>query len=174
MNTCEDDLRILYDRHADMLFAFIYHHLGRRDEAEEVWQETWLAAVRGIGTYRGKSGIFTWLCGIARHKITDHRRRKGLHDARVINAPFEKLDMAGGPIPEEVLTRRDVRLRVVEALAGLPDDYRAALVARYADESGVDEVARRLGKPYKAAESLLSRARAAFRSAFLALEEKNE
>jgi RNA polymerase sigma-70 factor (ECF subfamily) len=170
----DDYLRVLYDRFADTLFAFIYYQLGEHAEAEDVWQDTWLAALRGIGSYRGRSGVFTWLCGIARHKIADHRRRLGRRADRVADAPLETLDLAGGPIPEEVLAHQDIRLRVVEALAALPDDYRIALVTRYADGYGVDEVARRLGKPYKAAESLLSRAKTAFRSAFMGKEPQDE
>jgi RNA polymerase sigma-70 factor (ECF subfamily) len=69
------------------------------------------------------------------------------------------------PLPEEVLSQKATCLRVVEVLGQLPPDYRAALSARYADGSSVEEVARLLAKSYKATESLLSRARAAFRAA---------
>ena len=64
----------LYQRYADPLFAFIFHRLDRaRSEADDVWQETWLAAVRALPGYRGESRLFTWLCAIARHKIADRR-----------------------------------------------------------------------------------------------------
>jgi DNA-directed RNA polymerase specialized sigma24 family protein len=63
---------------------------------------------------------------------------------------------------------------VVEALGLLPTDYRMALIARYADERSVDEVARLLGRTYKATESLLSRARAAFQETLARLEKKTE
>jgi DNA-directed RNA polymerase specialized sigma24 family protein len=71
-----------------------------------------------------------------------------------------------------MVVRRATRVRVVQALAFLTDDYRRALIARYADERSVDEVARMLGRTYKAAESLLARARDAFREALVSLEEE--
>jgi len=167
-------LEILYARYADPLFAIIHHRMSGSAETADVWQETWLAALRGIESYRGQSGLFTWLCGIARRKISDHFRRTGRRVGRITEAPIDSLDIGGGPLPEEVLARREIRLRVVEILAALPDDYRAALTARYADGYGVEEVARRIGRPYKAAESLLSRAKEAFRSKFMSMERSDE
>ena len=171
----EAALRVLYARYADLLFAFVCHHLGgSRPDAEEVWQDTWLAALRALPTYRGQSRLFTWLCGIARHKIADHYRRR-----REPAEPFSALPpeqvaalVDTEPLPEDIVLQRAARTRVVEALAALPEDYRAALVARYADERSVDEVAQRLGRTYKATESLLSRARAAFKAAFLTANEE--
>ncbi len=168
-------LEALYARYAEPLFAFIFHLLdGERCDAEETWQETWLAALHGLRAYRGDSRLFTWLCAIARHKAADRRRRRGRAIA-LSGLPAGELAalIDAGPLPEEVVAERATRARVVEALGVLPEDYREALVARYADDCPVDEVARRLGKPYKATESLLSRARAALRAALAALEEKD-
>lgn len=161
-------LETLYTRNAEPLFAFICHHLdGARPDAEEVWQDTLRAALRSLPRYRGRSRLFTWLCGIARHKIADNRRRRGRPAVVFSELPPEQLAALTDtrPLPEEILAQRDTRIRVVEALAGLPDEYRVALVARYADQRSVGEVAAVLGKTYKAAESLLARARAAFRAA---------
>lgn len=167
-------LQTLYTRYGEPLFAFICHHLdGSRPDAEEVWQDTLLAAIRSLPEYRGRSRLFTWLCGIARHKIADHLRRRGRPVAAFSELPSQQLAalMDAGPLPEEILAQKDTRIRVIEALAALPEDYRAALVARYADQRSVDEVAELLGKGYKAAESLLSRARAAFRAAWSSADE---
>jgi RNA polymerase sigma-70 factor (ECF subfamily) len=172
----EAALAVLYERYADLLYAFIYHRLGgSRADAEDVWQETLLAALHALPTYRGDCRLFTWLCGIARHKIADHFRRQ----SRAMTDVFSDLSevqlsalLSSAPLPEEVVMRQSTRVYVIEALAMLNDDCRTALVARYADERTVGEVARVLGKTYKATESLLSRARAAFRKALAALEEK--
>ncbi|MHC4592914.1 MAG: RNA polymerase sigma factor [Planctomycetota bacterium] len=165
----ESALEALYARHADPLFAFIYHHVEEsRPDAEEIWQDTLVTALRSLPTYRGQGQLFTWLCGIARHKIADYYRRRGRSpDVFSDLSPADLAALAGtGPLPEDVLARGAARVRVVEALATLPEDYRVALVARYADGCSVGEIAQALGRTYKAAESLLSRARAAFRSAF--------
>ena len=172
----EAALAVFYERYAGLLYAFIYHRLGRsRPDAEDVWQETLLAALHALPTYRGECRLFTWLCGIARHKIADHFRRQG----RTMTDVFSDLSevqlsalISGAPLPEEVVMRQATRVRVIEALALLNEDCRAALIARYADERSVREVARMLGRTYKATESLLSRARVAFREALVTLESK--
>jgi RNA polymerase sigma-70 factor (ECF subfamily) len=161
-----DAFNEFYSRHADMVFAFIYHLLnGARADAEEIWQDTFVAALRALPGYRGQSRLSSWLCGIARRKVVDfHRRRGGTREPVSSVPPEQLLDlMDSGPLPDEVLQQGAARARVVEALAGLPVDYRNALIARYVDGQPVDEVARRLGRSYKATESLLSRGRTALR-----------
>ena len=173
----ETALEVFYARYADPLFAFIYHHIDEsRPDAEDIWQDTLLAAINALPAYRGQSRLFTWLCGIARHKIADHFRRQGRSVAEVFSdVPQAELAalIGAGILPEEVVARQATRVRVVEALATLRDDYRTALVARYAGEQSVDEVARQLGRTYKATESLLSRARIAFQEALARLETES-
>jgi len=170
----ERALQTFYERFADPLFAFILHHLdGSRPDAEDVWQDTLLAVVRSLPAYQGQSRLFTWMCGIAHHKIADHCRRRGYR-----TEPFSLIDpediariMDTSPLPEELVAQKGTRAQVVSALERLPSDYRLALVARYADEQGVEDVARLLGRSYKATESLLARARQAFQAAFTTMAE---
>ena len=172
----ENALRALYERHADPLFAFVFHSLdGARQEAEEVWQDALAAAIRDLRSYRGQSRFFSWLCSIARHKIADHCRKQ--NRVRLNLSIFSPEDltrfMDDGPLPDEVVNRQEVRVRVVEILGQLPPEYRAALVARYVDGHSVEEVAQLLDKNYKAAESVLSRAREAFRAALTSQAKEN-
>lgn len=169
-------LERLYDYYADPLFAFVCHHMRcSRHEEEEVWQDTWMAAVRSISTYRGQSHFFTWLCSIARRKIADHYRRQGRDSADLFSTVTarqlsELMDVE--PLPEEILVQRDICVSVVEAMMTLPEDYHKALMARYVDGVSVNDVARMLGKNYKAAESLLTRARKALRSALVRIRQE--
>lgn len=166
-----------YARYADALFAFVYHHLsGSRSDAEDVWQDTLLAALRALPSYRGRSRLFTWLCSIARHKLADHLRRQKRQAVEVFSdVPESRLSalISSTTLPEEEVMRQATRVQVAEALGTLPIDYQTALVTRYADECSVDEVARLLGRTYKATESLLSRARSAFQRAMAHLEEEH-
>lgn len=156
-----------YAQHADLVFGFIVHMLnGARMDAEEILQDTFAAAIHRLPSYRGDSRLSSWLCGIARHKVADHwRRRKGTGDPALTTSPAELGElMDAGPLPDEALNRSALRVRLIEAMAELPDDYRCALLSRYAEGCSVEDVARQLGRSYKAAESLLSRAKAALRT----------
>ena len=63
------------DAHADYLFNFAVGQVRNADTAEEIVQETFLAAVKGRGNFSGQSSERTWLVGILRHKIYDHLRK---------------------------------------------------------------------------------------------------
>jgi RNA polymerase sigma-70 factor (ECF subfamily) len=170
----ESALKALYESYADPLFAFVFHSLdGARPEAEEVWQDTLDAAIRTLPAYQGQSRFFSWLCGIARHKLADHWRRSSRSRQHLCLMPPENLTrlMDEGPLPDELVGRRATCLRVVEVLGLLPLDYRTALVARYADGHSVEEIARLLDRSYKATESVLSRAKEAFRAALAGQSE---
>ncbi|HWH71999.1 MAG TPA: RNA polymerase sigma factor, partial [Candidatus Sulfotelmatobacter sp.] len=163
----ESALQTLYDRYADPLFAYLYHAVdGARPEAEEIWQDTLEAAIRTLPSYRGQSRFFSWLCSIARHKLADHwRRQSRLRQHLDLMAPEDLVRLLDdGPLPDEIVGQRATCLRVVEVLGQLAPDYRTALVARYADGRSVEEIARLLDRSYKATESVLSRAKEAFRA----------
>jgi RNA polymerase sigma-70 factor (ECF subfamily) len=169
----EDEFNTFYAHYADLVFGFIVHLFkGPRTDAEEILQDTFLTAIRMLPSYRGQGRLSSWLNGIARHKVADFWRRKGLEDSPLIASPTDLEELIdSGPLPEEVLNRSTLRLRLIEALAELPDEYRLALIARYANDDPVEDIARQLGRSYKAAESLLSRAKAALRAVLRGREE---
>ena len=141
--------------------------------AEDVRQETLLAAASSIRNYRREAPLFGWLCAIARRKAADELRRRGrMADPLPEETGHERLRefLEGEPLPEEWMERAERQAQVVEALWSLPQEYRSLLVARYAEGTDVETLARLSGRSYKAADSMLSRARAALRDQ---LKEKN-
>ncbi len=81
-------MRELHARYADRLFRFAYVRLQTRDEAEDVVQETLIAAWQGAKSYRSGAPVSTWLFGICRHKIGDLLRKRRSEEARAAaNAP---------------------------------------------------------------------------------------
>src|SRR5512132_1342732 len=74
-----------YAQYADLVFGFIFHQLnGARSDAEEVWQDTFVTALRAMPSYEGRSRLGSWLCSIARHKAAD-RLRQLRHPARALS-----------------------------------------------------------------------------------------
>lgn len=170
----EEALSALYEAYADLLFAFILHQFENHPAAaEEIWQDTLSSAVSALSQYRGQSQFFSWLCGIARHKIADHWRRQGREQKRFCVLSPEEINALIDQQPVDLLSQQTTQLLVVEALGELPEEYRQALVLRYADGLPVEQVALALGKSYKAAESMLSRAREAFRNLLSSQKEGN-
>lgn len=148
---------------------------GDADAAEEVAQATLCLAVRKLATYRGEAALFTWLCSLCRHELHAHRRRR----ARRAGVPLAEDDAevrgaldslaAAADAPQGPMERQELARLVRAALDALPPRYGDVLELKYLDGLPVDDVAARLGLGFKACESLLTRARGAFRDAFAAL-----
>jgi RNA polymerase sigma-70 factor (ECF subfamily) len=149
---------------------------GDDDAAEEVTQATLIRALAKIGTYRGEAALFTWLCTLGRREIAAWFERAGrdahqvlLDDLPDARAVLDAIATLSDDDPERAYERRELSRVVHAALDHLPGKYGDALVWRYLEGASVEEIARRLDLSYKAAESLLSRARQAFRDAFAPL-----
>lgn len=150
--------RALYERHFAALYGYAFHRAGRDEHrTDEVVQETWLVAVRRIADFDPCRGAFEgWLKGIADHVLHNQRRRWLRDRSTDGRAPVER----PGPGAD---TGAETRELLALALTALPASYQAVLQAKYQEQLTVREIADRLGHTSKAVESLLSRARAAFR-----------
>jgi RNA polymerase sigma-70 factor (ECF subfamily) len=157
--------QILYEESFAPLAAYVrWRCAGLHDLEEEIIQDTWLIAVKRVRSFDPERGSFTyWLRGIAsnvlRNQLRRRRRREG--EAPSLNGQLSPL-----PRAETVLEQRDHAEQVARALAELPEKYEAALRAKYLDQQSVAEIARDWKETPKAIESLLTRARQAFREAF--------
>ena len=163
----------LFSEHVDALYEFVHYRLGGdRSSAEDVVQDTFLVALDRMPAFNGDSSLHTWLCGIAKNKIREQRRRRRpvplpdlLQDAD--EQIFEILaDVEKAPLPEWVLEKRETAALVGATLSSLPPDYRQALLDKYVEGLSVNEMAGRRGKSSKATESLLTRSRTAFAKVF--------
>ncbi len=130
--------------------------------AEELTQQTYIAAIDRQARFDGRSDTVVWLCGIARHKLADHFRSIEREERRQMRMEVRQLDLgAGGP----GMGYED-RTLITETLRALPAAQRAVLVFVVLDDLPVAEAARLLGKSRGATESLLFRARESFRRAY--------
>jgi RNA polymerase sigma-70 factor, ECF subfamily len=148
---------------------------GDDDAAEEVAQTTLIRALARIGTYRGEAALFVWLCSFCRHEIAAWFERSG--KARQVSLSdgspeargiLDTIAALSDDNPEREYERRELSRLVHVALDHLPGKYRQALVGKYLEGASVEEIGRRLDLGYKATESLLTRARQAFREGFAA------
>src|SRR5262245_26434812 len=146
---------------------------GDDDAAEEVAQMTLIRALAKIGTYRGEAPLFTWLCSFCRHEIVTWLERTGKEarlraadDPADTRAVLDAIAVLSGDDPERDYERHELSRLVHATLDHLPGKHGQALVWKYIESTPVEEIGRRLGLGYKAAESLLTRARQAFRDGF--------
>lgn len=129
----------LYNTYFDRLYSLVFNQVGRdKQTAEDIVQETFLAAIDSIDKFRGQSKLYTWLCSIANHKITDFYRRHGHQSKRanqLINVSAVELDQIKddeAPIPISIESE-ETHQAFEQALFSLPPDYRQVLILKYSD-----------------------------------------
>jgi RNA polymerase sigma-70 factor, ECF subfamily len=163
----ESAWRAWYDECFDALFAYVlWRCAGLRDVADDVVQETWLTAVRRARHFDPSAGPFAgWLRGIAANLLRNRFRRVRRLDAL---APVAFTRFAGRtPEPADAeAMRREQAERVAVALAELSERHEAVLRAKYLEGRAVADIAAEWQESPKAVESLLTRAREAFRAAY--------
>jgi RNA polymerase sigma-70 factor (ECF subfamily) len=149
----EAAFRTLYRRHTPRLFGLVHRLLGARlGETEDVVQEAWLRAVKGLPGFRGESLFSTWLSGIAIRCALETLRRRASGDGA------ECLGVALGR------PKLDLALDLESAVAVLPDGYRKVLVLHDIEGRTHAEIAALLEIEEGTSKSQLSRAREAVRA----------
>jgi RNA polymerase sigma-70 factor (ECF subfamily) len=164
--------RQAFDRFAEAyipaLYRFAASRLRRHPElTRDVVQATLTRAIEKLPSFRGEAALMTWLCTCCTNEIAAHFRRQR-RAAEVAWSQVLEPTAPGGPDDDSL---REERTRLVHtALDLLPPRHSRALEWKYLDDLPVREIADRLQLGLKAAESLLTRARAAFRETFARLQ----
>lgn len=142
----------LYDDHAPHVRAILYR-MGIGDELDDLVQECFIKAWKGLESFRGESSLKTWISRIAVNVAHDHFRRKG------INIGSEELDeetLAAASIEPGDSSAQDVIRRALEALSF---SHREVLVLHVIEEHSVEEVGEILGIAAGTVKSRLFHAR---------------
>ncbi len=153
------DAMELYEHAAGDVYGYLVRRCPSIAIAEDLTAETFLAATRALHE-RDEALSVGWLIGTARHKLVDHWRREGRQ-----RQALEELS-EGSAVPIDSVDPVDVldALHVHDVLSRLTPHHRAALTLRYLDGLPVDQVAALLDRSLHATESLLIRAKAAYRA----------
>jgi RNA polymerase sigma-70 factor (ECF subfamily) len=147
-----DAVRWLLDEVAPVVHGYVWARVaGDQQVAEDLLQETLLAAVRSADSFRGDSALSTWMCGIARHLVARHWEAE-----RKADVARSRLTVVPDVDQEQELLDRE---QVAAALARLPALHRQVLVLKYLDELPVQDIAEQLGRTRVQVQSLLQRAR---------------
>jgi RNA polymerase sigma-70 factor (ECF subfamily) len=170
----EHAFRQLFDSFFPRLYRYVLARVdGDHDAASEVVQESLCKGFEHLRDYRGEAALYTWFSQICRRTLTDYWRRARRteplvqlpDDEPAVRAVLEAIAAPLDEQPEVQAQRADVRRLVQATLDALPERYGNVLEWKYVEGLSVAAIATRLDIGAKAAESLLTRARAAFRVA---------
>ncbi len=153
--------RELVERHSQRLFRLAYRLTGQEEDAEDVVQETFLRAYRGLAKFEGRSEFLTWLYRIAANCATDLARRRPPLES--IDAREEARSLPAGandpmPAPERQALISEGSRRVAAALTRLSPMERTAFVLRHFEGKPIAEIAQALDVRVGAAKNSVFRA----------------
>jgi RNA polymerase sigma-70 factor (ECF subfamily) len=160
----------LVAKYQDRIFNMVFRMCGRRADAEELAQETFLKALERIGQFRGQSQFYTWLFRIAANLTISHRRRGGRVRFQSLSGPeeFEQSQADAltaavarkrSPAPEAAAIAAETGRKVMQALEELDDEFRLVVVLCDMEEMDYAQISDVLGVPIGTVKSRLHRAR---------------
>ncbi|MBN1363033.1 MAG: sigma-70 family RNA polymerase sigma factor [Sedimentisphaerales bacterium] len=174
----------MYETLVDEVYRYAYYRCrARADVAEDITQEVFQRALESIHGYQGDiAGLLAWLKGIALRILARRGRAARRRSDRVV------LSQAVGPgrghgMSETVDSARAVDDRIISeeqelmigvALSSLRPQWELALRLKYCEGLTVQAISERLALTAKATESVLTRARAAFRKAYTRIADTEE
>lgn len=173
----ERAFRRFFDDHYSRLFRFALLRLSRdADAAADVVQITLAKALQRLPTYRGEAQLFTWLCAICRSEVADWARQRArdasrfvlVEDCEEVQAAVDSLHATDGD-PEGEFQQSEAARLIQVALDRLPPRYGDALEWKYVEGYSAQEIAARLNLGVEAANSLIARAKRAFKEVYGAL-----
>src|SRR3954453_11575456 len=135
-------VRALLDGYGPALYGFLFARVGgQQTVAEDLLQETLIEAVRSASPFRGESSLKTWLCAIARRRLSRHYEAE--RKAAVVRAGLTLVRADHDQDGAAEVERRDEVTRALGALSAL---HRQVLVLKYLDDRSVEEIAEELGR----------------------------
>ncbi len=147
----------LYRRHRAALYRYVLRLSPSRADAEEIFQEVWMAVIQGRARYTPTARFATYLFAIAHRRIADRLRQAARRPMAAM--PEEVRD--AGPGPQAQIENAALGAALASAVAALSHEHREAFLLRLEGELSVEEIAHVTGVPFETAKSRL---RAANRS----------
>lgn len=166
----------LIDTYQHRLMRYLMFLTGKREVAEDLFQEVWIRVLRRGAQYNGKARFDTWIFTIARNLVIDLSRkrtmasldemREGGEDER----PFEIAEDSPSPLDHYEFKENAAELAVV--LQTLEPSYREVLTLRFHEEMSLDQIATLTRAPLSTVKSRLYRGLAALKPALLCMRAR--
>src|SRR5215472_11151066 len=157
----------LVEKYKQPVMNLVYRTLHDEAEAEDLAQNVFLQVYKSAKRYESRAKFSTWLFTIARNLCLNEIRRRSRHPADSLeeshaeheDQPRQQFEDKSGVPPPEKLLHGELAQKIDEALAGLPENQRTAILLCRQEELSYEEIAKILGCSLSATKSLIHRGR---------------
>jgi len=164
---CQGDqeaFRLIFERYSRPVISFVYDQVGDRDLADELTQETFVRAYRGLKSLRKETKLSTWLFGIAKNVARESLRARIRQNQQIDLDDKQVLDLSDqGPVPSSQLLNKELNDVVQRSLASLDADKRLVFTLKIFHQCSYEEIAEITGFSIPKLKTDLHRARAEMR-----------
>ena len=157
----------LFRRYQSPLYVYVFELVHDEQTSLDLVQETFIAAVRHIGSLRDDDKFGSWLFGIAHQKCIQHWRKQSREEVLLDEIPDAPDESENGP--DDLLIRREQEAEFMELLNQLPLPQRSVLLLHFIGDFSLEETAGITGTPIGTVKSRLHYAKKSLRKL---LEEK--
>lgn len=154
----------LIKKYQKSIAAFVRRKIDDEGVVEELTQDILMAAYKSIVNFNGKCAEFSFICSIAKHKITDYYRKKKLKTILFSVSPIFEEIAEEALTPERDVLKNEMKDEIRKTMKELREDYQKILRLKYVEDWKSSQIAQRLKISVKAVESRLIRARRQFQN----------
>ncbi|MBU1130322.1 RNA polymerase sigma factor [Patescibacteria group bacterium] len=162
-------MKSFYEKYYKSIRGFVRKKVDSDEDVEELVNIILLAGWNSLPSFSGKSSEFSWLCGIAKHKIIDYYRKKRLKIVLFSAIPGIEVVAEKALGPEGDSLKNELKNEIKITFKKISEGYRKILRLKYIEGLKIKEIAKKLKISAKAVESRLLRARRKFKRVY----EKN-
>ena len=168
---------LFYNTYFPRIYRFCRLRLDDEDACKDIVQQTLTNAMRALNTYRGEASLLTWLCQIGRNEIAAWCKKNRRHQQESFDhnpGLLAAIESMPSSLEGQAISQPDDELRalVQTSLDSLPSSYGKVLELKYIEGLSVNEIAEALQTGEVAIQSLLARARTAFKQVFVDLQKE--
>ena len=159
----QENYKELFSRYQKKLFAYIFHLVGNKDEAEDILQNVFSKTYKNINKFDTSRKFSSWIYRIAHNEAINFLKRRNKRYSvswEDITTSKDKLDTASNDeMPEEKWEHLEIVREIDQALEKLPKKYQQVLKLRYFQEYSYEDIGKMLGKPVNTIGTLINRAK---------------
>ena len=151
----EEAFREIYRTYRESVWSVVISLVGDPVQAQDILQNVFFKAFRGLAGFRFRSALFTWIYRIARNECRNHLRKRGLPVVPLEDILGSRYEADAGRVPDGARNSPDA---LASAVMQLPFKMREVVVLKYQEDLSYDEMSRILGCPPGTVASRLNRA----------------